>query len=179
MEWRAPALQRAWKSANHVDRLVSTSSARYLSFSVSPEVLHNIWKPDIFFSNEKQANFHSITAENKLLRIDHEGLILIWKLQFSSESCFYFYRIYGDKFNKSNQRQLPSKLYLRRCLRFDATLSYPCMPHAIGAFSNGCPGSLIELIKMLIFLGLQYPNRIVRVRHERSVLYMVVVSSRR
>ncbi|CAG5083258.1 Oidioi.mRNA.OKI2018_I69.PAR.g10326.t1.cds [Oikopleura dioica] len=40
--------------------------------TVSPEVLHNIWKPDIFFSNEKQANFHSITAENKLLRIDHE-----------------------------------------------------------------------------------------------------------
>ncbi|CBY19673.1 unnamed protein product [Oikopleura dioica] len=45
--------------------------------TVSPEVLHNIWKPDIFFSNEKQANFHSITAENKLLRIDHEGDVYV------------------------------------------------------------------------------------------------------
>ena len=32
-----------------------------------------IWKPDVFFSNEKRAEFHSITTENKLLRIDHEG----------------------------------------------------------------------------------------------------------
>ena len=37
------------------------------------ETQMQIWKPDVFFSNEKRAEFHSITTENKLLRIDHEG----------------------------------------------------------------------------------------------------------
>ena len=41
--------------------------------TIHPEHLHRIWKPDVFFSNEKRAEFHSITTENKLLRIDHEG----------------------------------------------------------------------------------------------------------
>ena len=41
--------------------------------TIHPELLHKIWKPDVFFSNEKRAEFHSITTENKLLRIDHEG----------------------------------------------------------------------------------------------------------
>lgn len=42
--------------------------------TIHPELLHRIWKPDVFFSNEKRAEFHSITTENKLLRIDHEGV---------------------------------------------------------------------------------------------------------
>ena len=45
--------------------------------TIHPELLHKIWKPDIFFSNEKRAEFHSITTENKLLRIDHEGDVYV------------------------------------------------------------------------------------------------------
>ena len=41
--------------------------------TVHPELLHKIWKPDVYFANEKRAEFHSITTENKLLRIDPEG----------------------------------------------------------------------------------------------------------
>ena len=38
--------------------------------------IKKIWMPDIFFSNEKQAHFHSIIMPNVLLRIHPEGTIL-------------------------------------------------------------------------------------------------------
>ncbi|XP_064928918.1 glycine receptor subunit alpha-2 isoform X10 [Columba livia] len=39
-------------------------------------MLDSIWKPDLFFANEKGANFHDVTTDNKLLRISKTGKVL-------------------------------------------------------------------------------------------------------
>uniref|UniRef100_A0A3P8UPW8 Glycine receptor subunit alpha-4-like n=1 Tax=Cynoglossus semilaevis TaxID=244447 RepID=A0A3P8UPW8_CYNSE len=43
---------------------------------LDPSMLDSIWKPDLFFANEKAANFHEVTTENKLLRIFKDGTVL-------------------------------------------------------------------------------------------------------
>eukprot|EP00058_Branchiostoma_floridae_P025277 XP_002610767.1 hypothetical protein BRAFLDRAFT_91559 [Branchiostoma floridae] len=46
------------------------------SLSLDPSLLKKIWVPDTFFTNEKGANFHYVTTENKLLRVNSKGEIL-------------------------------------------------------------------------------------------------------
>uniref|UniRef100_A0A8C8VFD0 Glycine receptor alpha 1 n=1 Tax=Pelusios castaneus TaxID=367368 RepID=A0A8C8VFD0_9SAUR len=43
------------------------------SLDLDPSMLDSIWKPDLFFANEKGAHFHEITTDNKLLRISRNG----------------------------------------------------------------------------------------------------------
>uniref|UniRef100_A0A3Q2XFE7 Glycine receptor, alpha 1 n=1 Tax=Hippocampus comes TaxID=109280 RepID=A0A3Q2XFE7_HIPCM len=43
------------------------------SLDLDPSMLDSIWKPDLFFANEKGANFHEVTTDNKLLRISKNG----------------------------------------------------------------------------------------------------------
>ncbi|KAG7464984.1 glycine receptor subunit alphaZ1 isoform X2 [Megalops cyprinoides] len=46
------------------------------SLDLDPSMLDSIWKPDLFFANEKGANFHGVTTDNKLLRISKNGNVL-------------------------------------------------------------------------------------------------------
>ncbi|XP_041700831.1 glycine receptor subunit alpha-4-like isoform X1 [Coregonus clupeaformis] len=46
------------------------------SLDLDPSMLDAIWKPDLFFANEKGANFHEVTTDNKLLRIFQDGSVL-------------------------------------------------------------------------------------------------------
>ncbi|XP_055486512.1 glycine receptor subunit alpha-3-like [Leucoraja erinacea] len=46
------------------------------SLDLDPSMLDSIWKPDLFFANEKGANFHEVTTDNKLLRIFKNGVVL-------------------------------------------------------------------------------------------------------
>ncbi|XP_051983215.1 glycine receptor subunit alpha-3 isoform X2 [Xyrauchen texanus] len=46
------------------------------SLDLDPSMLDSIWKPDLFFANEKGAHFHEVTTDNKLLRIFHNGNVL-------------------------------------------------------------------------------------------------------
>ncbi|XP_069493171.1 glycine receptor subunit alpha-2 isoform X2 [Ambystoma mexicanum] len=46
------------------------------SLDLDPSMLDSIWKPDLFFANEKGANFHDVTTDNKLLRIFKNGKVL-------------------------------------------------------------------------------------------------------
>ncbi|MBN3293723.1 GLRA1 protein, partial [Polypterus senegalus] len=46
------------------------------SLDLDPSMLDSIWKPDLFFANEKGANFHEVTTDNKLLRIAKNGNVL-------------------------------------------------------------------------------------------------------
>ncbi|NXB49092.1 GLRA4 protein, partial [Leucopsar rothschildi] len=46
------------------------------SLDLDPSMLDSIWKPDLFFANEKGANFHEVTTDNKLLRIFKNGNVL-------------------------------------------------------------------------------------------------------
>lgn len=36
-----------------------------------------LWKPDLFFANEKSANFHDVTQDNILLFIFRDGDVLV------------------------------------------------------------------------------------------------------
>lgn len=53
-------------------------------------MLDSIWKPDLFFANEKGANFHEVTTDNKLLRIFQDGSVLysIRYLKIYSQNLF-------------------------------------------------------------------------------------------
>ncbi|KAJ8416566.1 hypothetical protein AAFF_G00358540 [Aldrovandia affinis] len=46
------------------------------SLDLDPSMLDSIWKPDLFFANEKGAHFHEVTTDNKLLRIFKNGSVL-------------------------------------------------------------------------------------------------------
>ncbi|XP_030208608.1 glycine receptor subunit alpha-3 isoform X3 [Gadus morhua] len=46
------------------------------SLDLDPSMLDSIWKPDLFFANEKGAHFHGVTTDNKLLRIFKNGNVL-------------------------------------------------------------------------------------------------------
>ncbi|XP_036423628.1 glycine receptor, alpha 4a [Colossoma macropomum] len=46
------------------------------SLDLDPSMLDSIWKPDLFFANEKGTNFHKVTTDNKLLRIFQNGNVL-------------------------------------------------------------------------------------------------------
>uniref|UniRef100_A0A3Q2Y1X7 Glycine receptor, alpha 4b n=1 Tax=Hippocampus comes TaxID=109280 RepID=A0A3Q2Y1X7_HIPCM len=46
------------------------------SLDLDPSMLDSIWKPDLFFANEKGANFHDVTTDNTLLRIFQNGNVL-------------------------------------------------------------------------------------------------------
>ncbi|CDQ60623.1 unnamed protein product [Oncorhynchus mykiss] len=46
------------------------------SLDLDPSMLDSIWKPDLFFANEKGANFHDVTTDNKLLRVFKDGTVL-------------------------------------------------------------------------------------------------------
>ncbi|XP_034037997.1 glycine receptor, beta b isoform X2 [Thalassophryne amazonica] len=47
------------------------------ALTVDPKMFKCLWKPDLFFANEKSANFHDVTQENILLFIFRNGDVLI------------------------------------------------------------------------------------------------------
>ena len=47
------------------------------SLTVDPKMFQCLWKPDLFFANEKNANFHDVTQDNILLFIFRNGDVLI------------------------------------------------------------------------------------------------------
>ncbi|XP_035694435.1 glycine receptor subunit alpha-3-like [Branchiostoma floridae] len=46
------------------------------TIAVDVSLLKQLWQPDLFFVNEKSAKFHSVTVDNKFLRISPNGDIL-------------------------------------------------------------------------------------------------------
>nr|8DN2_E Chain E, Glycine receptor subunit beta,Green fluorescent protein,Glycine receptor beta [synthetic construct]8DN3_E Chain E, Glycine receptor subunit beta,Green fluorescent protein,Glycine receptor beta [synthetic construct]8DN5_E Chain E, Glycine receptor subunit beta,Green fluorescent protein,Glycine receptor beta [synthetic construct] len=47
------------------------------ALTVDPTMYKCLWKPDLFFANEKSANFHDVTQENILLFIFRDGDVLV------------------------------------------------------------------------------------------------------
>ncbi|KAJ3583796.1 hypothetical protein NHX12_015583 [Muraenolepis orangiensis] len=47
------------------------------SLTVDPRMFQCLWKPDLFFANEKHANFHDVTQDNILLFIFRNGDVLV------------------------------------------------------------------------------------------------------
>ena len=50
------------------ERNMSLNEAEMDVLTVHSDVLKQIWKPDLFFSNEKDAATHKIVTENALIR---------------------------------------------------------------------------------------------------------------
>ncbi|CAH1224567.1 GLRA3 [Branchiostoma lanceolatum] len=46
------------------------------TLTLDASVVGKIWVPDVFFVNEKGANFHDVTTANRMLRVDPTGTIL-------------------------------------------------------------------------------------------------------
>ena len=44
---------------------------------LSPELSKQVWKPDIYFRNSKEARFHLVPTENVLFGISPDGSILL------------------------------------------------------------------------------------------------------
>ncbi|XP_078124033.1 glycine receptor subunit beta-like [Sander vitreus] len=47
------------------------------ALTIDPNMFQCLWKPDLFFANEKNANFHDVTQDNILLFIFRNGDVLI------------------------------------------------------------------------------------------------------
>lgn len=61
------------------DRLAFGKMSQYKNFGLNSITLteqERIWKPDLFFRNEKEGHFHKIIMPNVLLRINGEGQVL-------------------------------------------------------------------------------------------------------
>lgn len=56
------------------------------ALDLDPSMLDSIWKPDLFFANEKGAHFHEITTDNKLLRISRNGNVL-YSIRWVPQRC--------------------------------------------------------------------------------------------
>lgn len=62
------------------------------ALTVDPTMYKCLWKPDLFFANEKSANFHDVTQENILLFIFRDGDVLVsMRYPFIFNSCVFIY----------------------------------------------------------------------------------------
>lgn len=68
------------------------------TLTVDPTMFKCLWKPDLFFANEKNANFHDVTQENILLFIFRDGDVLVSMRYFIDILLLFFqmtwYEIY-------------------------------------------------------------------------------------
>ncbi|XP_063718738.1 glycine receptor subunit alpha-4-like [Symsagittifera roscoffensis] len=72
MDYRVTVfLRQLWNDP----RLQFTDGSEPVNVDVS--LLKSLWVPDLFVVNEKSANFHSVTKDNKLLRISPTGDVLL------------------------------------------------------------------------------------------------------
>ncbi|KAK7474221.1 hypothetical protein BaRGS_00034570, partial [Batillaria attramentaria] len=72
------------------------------ALELDTRVMKRIWVPDLYFTNEKQANFHDVTVPNKLMHITFAGQVLyssrismklscdmdLWRFPFDSQTCY-------------------------------------------------------------------------------------------
>ncbi|KAJ8335634.1 hypothetical protein SKAU_G00389760 [Synaphobranchus kaupii] len=87
------------------------------SLTVDPKMFNCLWKPDLFFANEKNANFHDVTQENILLFIFRNGDILISMRLSVTLSCPLDLTLFPMDTQRCNM-QLESFGYTTDDLRF-------------------------------------------------------------
>lgn len=61
------------------------------TLTVDPTMFKCLWKPDLFFANEKNANFHDVTQENILLFIFRDGDVLVSMRYFIDIFLHFFF----------------------------------------------------------------------------------------
>uniref|UniRef100_A0A8C9EPX2 Uncharacterized protein n=1 Tax=Pavo cristatus TaxID=9049 RepID=A0A8C9EPX2_PAVCR len=63
------------------------------TLTVDPTMFKCLWKPDLFFANEKNANFHDVTQENILLFIFRDGDVLV-SMRYFIDKFILFLTLY-------------------------------------------------------------------------------------
>ena len=53
-------------------------------FELDSRFMVKVWVPDLYFTNEKRANFHSVTVPNKMLHLYNNGCIR-YRLRYFSQ----------------------------------------------------------------------------------------------
>ncbi|KAH6931325.1 hypothetical protein HPB50_023548 [Hyalomma asiaticum] len=56
------------------------------------DIMSKIWKPDLFFRNVKEANFHYVTVPNKLVKLGPDGEVLFSMRLTLRLACFMSFR---------------------------------------------------------------------------------------
>lgn len=76
-------LLMSWRDARLVNRYDQPILVK------EEEILEKIWRPDPFFANAKEAEFHEVTFLNFLMRIYSDGLVLYEtrSISFSQQEC--------------------------------------------------------------------------------------------
>lgn len=70
-------VRKRWKDTRLSFSQRADVQERNISYiKVNEEVLNRMWVPDLFFANEKQAFFHTVTVPNIMLRVYPDGQIL-------------------------------------------------------------------------------------------------------
>jgi hypothetical protein len=70
------------------DYRITFSSLSRNTFASTNDLVGSIWKPDLFFTNEKEASFHKIMKPNVLLMIRPNGSVLYSTRISLTLSCF-------------------------------------------------------------------------------------------
>ena len=65
-------LRQRWNDS----RLVYPALPGVKALELDASAMTMIWVPDLYFTNEKKANFHDVTVPNKLMHIFPEGRVL-------------------------------------------------------------------------------------------------------
>lgn len=72
-----------------------------------------LWKPDLFFANEKSANFHDVTQENILLFIFRDGDVLVsMRYSLLSNICRFIFSFKNQHITETCVKQLLRRLFL-------------------------------------------------------------------
>ena len=62
--------------------------------NVHPSMYENLWVPDLIFSNEKVGNFHTLTTDNRLLKLSRNGEVYTSIRISLTLGCFMDFRLF-------------------------------------------------------------------------------------
>ena len=68
--------RRTWN-----DPRLDFSSMGSYTVVIRDELIDRVWVPDIFFTNEREANFHAISRRNEAIWLDPDGTIFLTSRQ--------------------------------------------------------------------------------------------------
>lgn len=63
--------------------------SNFSNLELDQRMMGDVWVPDTYFPNEKEAHFHVVTVPNRLLHINRNGTVF-YSIRWVSFKCFYF-----------------------------------------------------------------------------------------
>lgn len=63
--------------------------SNFSNLELDQRMMGDVWVPDTYFPNEKEAHFHVVTVPNRLLHINRNGTVF-YSIRWVSFKGFYF-----------------------------------------------------------------------------------------